>query len=143
MKAKWPIQIEIPSTIGRYQYRNYDAENTPCCAVGWCIYELQKINKYTRDYYHKEDKWRDSYVSMAKAMGYKPGCTVEGVNDYTDDGNERKTLYLLSWANLGYTYGMPRAVTKILKAIKDGRTFKSVKKAIAWAETKPSRRKKT
>lgn len=137
--SEWPIQIEVPNKIGTGSY--YYDNHKPCCAVGWCRYELSKVNNYLP--YKLIDEWRQSYIFISKKLSHS-FSTMFGVETTNDKcgPEERKLLYLLTWAKLGYTRGMPKTVTKILKAINNGRTFNSVEEAITWAETKPRRRKK-
>lgn len=121
----WPVSIDIPVRIGigRYRYDN----GKPCCAVGHARSQIGSDN----DSDNIMKTWADSYRSIAASFGFN-SCTVVSINDQTPSYMDRRILYLLAWANLGYVCGMPENVLRILDAINSGRKFKSIQAAMDW-----------
>ena len=111
----WPKEIPIPEEIGK---QSYFRDGNPCCAIG---------------HLHSLDVWTDKnlYLSMLpqKEEGvlyaniYKKIAVIlfpelcyvliSSINDNLSP-ESRRLLYLLTWAKLGYTEGMPPNVLKLL-----------------------------
>lgn len=133
MKSIWPTEINIPDKIGKI-YRFVDC--APCCAVGHAQYEftvssgqsLPAIESWvpqppcvrTKEY----RIWYELYCDLFAALRViYPGLRRRNIED--EEGVEfindaltydwRRTLYLLTWAKLGYTEGMPSNILDLLK----------------------------
>lgn len=107
----WPEQIEIPDRIGTGTYSYLDGD--PCCAIG-------HINKNGIYGWHREI-YRYLYIKLTKRLHALGKLTwrisnfdsVEKINDLLEPKN-RLELYLLTWAKLGYTEGMPPDILELL-----------------------------
>jgi len=131
-RKAWPEVINVPSSIGKFNLNDGDQ---PCCAVGHLRYEFWLLNGKTlteasvyaippncRESY---SLWYSLYVKLYAALRQ---CvqevadadvvlryySVEGINDNLSAAWRRK-LYLLTWAKLGYTEGMPKSVLELLE----------------------------
>jgi len=130
-RKAWPEVINVPSRIGKFSLSDGDQ---PCCAVGHLRCELWLLNGKTltkSSVYTIPAKCRESYklwyslyiklysalrqcvqeVADSAVLCYS---SVEGINDNLSAAWRRK-LYLLTWAKLGYTEGMPKAVLELLE----------------------------
>ena len=111
----WPEQVSVDVEIGTDAYTSTEG---PCCAVGHAGYEF----KIDRDFAcsSKLYEWRMVYKELYRAI-YNPDAgnheVVETINDdKLSSDKERKDLYLLTWAKLGYVNGMPKHILKMLKS---------------------------
>jgi hypothetical protein len=127
----WPEVINVPSYIGKHKLSNGDQ---PCCAVGHSRCEFWLLNGKTlteSSVYTIPTKFRESYnlwynlyIKLYSALCQ---CVqevadadvivsnhVESINDNLSTAWRRR-LYLLTWAKLGYTEGMPKEVLELLE----------------------------
>jgi hypothetical protein len=113
--AKWPNEMPIPTEIGAHSYKH--ANGKPCCAVGHIMYALRStcpppavVAQYP---------WRDAYLAAYRALYPHRPClgTVEAANDRMA-ARDRKRLYLVSLALIGYTEGQPDSILEDTEAVK-------------------------
>lgn len=113
--TNWPKEIPIPQEIGKGSYfRNGE----PCCAVG----HLHSLNLWSNNGYacsmpNKKigAKFEVLYGKLCRILFPEIKYSfIVNINDNLSDEN-RRLLYLLTWAKLGYTEGMPQNVLKLLK----------------------------
>lgn len=110
----WPESIFVNVNVGTDTY--LDDWGNPCCAVGCAAREFD--TSFTSV---KLVHWRLVYIELYRALYNPPdnkALTVETTNDEIDDDKERTNLYLLTWAKLGYTKGMPKRILNRLKLSK-------------------------
>jgi|JI10StandDraft_1071094.scaffolds.fasta_scaffold22596_7 hypothetical protein len=133
-KGVWPTEITVPSSIGRLKRFTDDG---PCCAVGYAQYEFcvttgrQSFDALT-NWHGNPICYRDKRYNAWYSLYLKLFQTVRGIHpvlyryDITDENEVelindaisaswRKTMYLLTWAKLGYTEGMPSNVLTLLE----------------------------
>lgn len=113
--TNWPKEIPIPHRIGRMSYFR---KGKPCCAIG----HLHSLGVWSDAYYPCSVS--DNEIGVEFEVLYGKLCRilfpeiknsfVICINDSLSDKN-RRLLYLLTWAKLGYTEGMPQNVLKLLK----------------------------
>lgn len=114
----WPEQIEIPHRIGARLYKYLNGR--PCCAIGHIEqHNLCSLSKAIyRDLYTRLAERLDALGRLKKQIGYtfsdRSSASVEEINDFLEP-KSRLELYLLTWAKLGYTKGMPPGILKLLK----------------------------
>lgn len=112
--SKWPKEITIPTSIGE---KSYFRNGEPCCAVG---------NLYSLGVWSDADypcSVSDNEIGIEFEVLYGKLCRIlfpeikysfiVCINDALSAKN-RRLLYLLTWAKLGYTEGMPKNVLKLL-----------------------------
>lgn len=133
MNSIWPTEINVPDKVGK-TYRFVDCN--PCCAVGHAQYEftvssgqslpvidgwvLQPTCVKTKEYAIWYNLYCDLFAALKviyPALGRKNIIDENGVEFINDamSYNWRRTLYLLTWAKLGYTEGMPSDILDLLK----------------------------
>lgn len=114
-KVDWPVEIPIPSRIGHTTF--YYDNGKPCCAIGHLsdLGVWGQANSYPS---LPAGKIYDIlYMKVAVALGWDKGTHLLSVNDRLYS-KERRLLYLVTWAALGYTKGMPEEVLTLLKRVK-------------------------
>lgn len=109
----WPEYVDVDVTIGT---DNYVDNKQPCCAIGHAEREFTRNMSQKGDYsstqlYH----WRKVYTALHESLypRVRKDLTVETINDRLNN-KSRNDLYLLTWAKLGYTNGMPDHILKKL-----------------------------
>lgn len=117
----WPKQVVIPRYIGKDTYVNNDA---PCCAVGHFLHQLRHKTKLRQNYALLtetspeltvlEGVYKALYAALFGKTYRSQLPTVERINDRINT-KDRRTLYLLTWAKLGYTEGMPKRILNLLQ----------------------------
>ena len=113
--TNWPKEIPIPHKIGKGSYlRNGE----PCCAVGH-LHSLGVWSGTEALYGYPKTKISQKYQEIYRQLSriLFQGVVSYGIPYINDNlsGKNRRLLYLLTWAKLGYTEGMPKNVLKLLK----------------------------
>lgn len=112
--SNWPEEIPIPNSIGE---KSYFRNGRPCCAVG-NLYSLGVWSTYPHP-----ASVPTLYIGMKYEELYREICRIlfpetkfSYVTTINDDlpAKNRRLLYLLTRAKLGYTEGMPKNVLKLL-----------------------------
>lgn len=119
----WPEEIPIPDKIGSHFY--YIADQ-PYCAVGhlhhlgvWntdpeCPQKLPLIAAGDKYFAVYKQLVKALFPVRFKAIRYEIGIScLESINDHLNT-TDRTNVYLLTWAKLGYTEGMPKRILKLL-----------------------------
>lgn len=113
-KVDWPVEIPIPSRIGHTTF--YYDNGKPCCAIGH-LCDLGVWGIVCSSPSLPAGKTFDIlYMRIAVALGWNKGLHLLSVNDRLYS-KERRLLYLVTWAALGYTNGMPKDVLKLLEEV--------------------------
>lgn len=110
---RWPRYVTIPKVIGtkRLMYRN----GRPCCTLGLLRFTL---NRNTTNYANEEfeSQWERLYLAVCTALSIKGKYdSITTANDCIKENDVRVLAYLVTWAKLGYSVGMPSYVTTILQ----------------------------
>ena len=117
----WPKQVVLPLRIGRNAYVD---NGSPCCAVGHFLHQLRYKTKLKQNYALLnaatpeltvlEGVYKALYAALFGETYRSQLPTVERINDRINT-KDRRTLYLLTWAKLGYTEGMPKRILNLLQ----------------------------